>query len=361
MDKKEKNKLRVKFSLSKQGIFSKFSFNYFKALILGLVILLACAGFALAFHFWNPLWNPFTLSPDSVIGRMVDKMVSLKTYHSDFKVNLNLNGSNPSSVSMELNGDSDVSSPQEPKLSSDLYFKLDEIRTGDSLEMKAKTIVISDNAYFKLEELNLPASLNLYMDMAGINKNKIIGKWIKENREAPSGLGKKKLSQEEKNELEKKIKDIFRKEKIYKIEKILPAEKINNEETYHYLLSLDKDGLKKILPDLLKVAKSYYPKDKTSGIYDSLFQGENLNKAIDKFFEKTGGLKAEIWIGRRNFYLLKLKIEKKINMANFSDELEGNTLINLIVSISKFNEKLTIKAPAKFIKEKDFLNSFKRK
>ncbi len=330
----------------------RFSFLT-KSLIVGGIIVLVGGGVALATHFWNPSWNPFPLSPESVIKKMGERMAKLKTYHSKIKINATLNGNESAKISMFLDGNSDLSSPKEAKTFSTLEFQIEEIETGNKLSLKAKTISVGNDAYFNLEKLDLPLSLSFYMKMAGIDQNKIIGKWIKEKRESNDDLN---LSQNKENEMRKKIKDLFQQEKIYDIKKVFPRDKINGKEAYHYLLSVNKDGLKKILPGLLKISEEYYTNNQPGNVYENIFQSVDFNRFVDDLFQKTGGLEADIWIGCQDFYLYRIRMNKKIDVSLLSDKLKGDIIVGIDIVLSNFNKKLDIKAPSKFIEEKSLMD-----
>ena len=139
-----------------------------------------------------------------------------------------------------------------------------------------------------------------------------------------------------------------------RIKKKLPDEKINGINNYHYLISLDKTELREIIPEMLKISRGnnlgleYLPEPEKERIL------EEASDNINEFLDKIGDIDFEVWVGKRDKLLYRLKAEKEIDISKFREEkslsqkLEGNINIKLESNLSDFNKEMNIEAPKEF-------------
>jgi len=311
----------------------------------GLVIV--GAGVVLGAHIWDPLWNPFSPSPEKVIAKMAEKIGEMKTYHSDIKIDINEIGEEPGKILINLNGDSDITDSQNPKEKMNFDFRINNEKEGLSLSLIGQIKTIKDNFYFKLDKLGLPGGFGFYLNLFGIDENKFIGQWIKLDKKVMENFGIAiELSKEQQEKINERVKKLFEEKKIYNVKKRMPDEEVRGEKAYHYLLSLDREKIKEVIPELFSIAiesSGRNPEDALEGLgTDNM---DKLTQEIDKFLEKTGGLDIEVWIGKKDFFLYRVKIEKEIEASVFNEGTNDKITISSDLNLSNFN----IGMPDKFL------------
>ncbi len=337
-----------------------------KIIIGGIILAFIGGGIALGFHIWDPLWNPFGVAPERVIGKMFDKMKEVKTFHSNVNIAMKTTGGNPSEILINLDSNSDISDYQNRKIETNFDIQVKEEKTGD-LHLKGKIKEIKDISYFKLDEIDFPSELNFYLMMFGVDKEKFIGQWFKINKKTLENInnksGQSKLSKNEQKEIKRKIEDLFKERKIYHAKK-MSDEKIQGKIAYHYILSLDKKSIKEIIPELLDTIKnSPSNKKSNSNVLESLgtVDTERIKQSIDQFFDKINGLSIDIWIGKKDYLLYRAKMDKRIEINNSKGENNNAFTINFDLKMSNFNELVKIEAPEKFLDLNDLLSSLESK
>lgn len=341
------------------------------------VIILGIIGigvFALATRKWDPVWNPFRPAPEEVLKEMSDKMKEVKSFHYESEMKINATGGkdgteNVFSMSMLFSGKTDKTDPENPKGSLD--FSLDFGKPSEGFfSLGGKIKMIGKDAYFKLTTFSVPQpELFLSLMMMGIDIDKIKDQWIKANeneieelsQEFNQGFGNGKqneLRKAQQKEIEEKIKKLFEGRKIYYVRKELPDEKKNGKKFYRYVIALDKKELKKIFPDLVKISiesspeKYEFPPPLMEGVK------EILTEEFSEFLDKIGEMSAEVWIGKEDLLLYKIKVRKQIDASKFEKTAKGKTSISFDLEFSDFNLPVEIKIPDTYIDFKDIFEEF---
>ncbi len=68
------------------------------------------------------------------------------------------------------------------------------------------------------------------------------------------GLAKEPdLSKEQQEKIREEVKKLFKEKKVYNVKKKMPDEEIAGKKTYHYLLSLDREKIKEVTPELFSI------------------------------------------------------------------------------------------------------------
>ena len=114
---------------------------------------------------------------------------------------------------------------------------------------------------------------------------------------------------------------------------------------------LNQEQIKEIMPELLSIGSE----DASKRLGASNM--EELKQNIDKFFEKIKGMDAELWIGKKDFLLYRVKIDKEIEASVLDKKANGKLIINFDLVLSKTNEPMKIEAPEKFLDLKEILAS----
>ncbi|KPJ57065.1 hypothetical protein AMJ49_02830 [Parcubacteria bacterium DG_74_2] len=326
---------------------------------------------------FDPLWNPFRPSPETVLTQMTKKMSEIKTSHSetDFEIVVK------NEAKIEIGGkfltdldDTDSANPKS-KGNFDFYLTFD----GTSFSFGGESVAIDKASFFKLtttpvlpeyllKEIGLETGLNLIKNQwIKIDLESMID-WLKEFMKGELPLGTEEIfekSIEKQIEMEEKIKRIIEEklamEQLFLIKKELPDEKIGEMKVYHYLLVLNQTEAKKMM---LEITGIYFdimfetmienlpepfrpsPEEIENAKKEAV---RSLEEGLDGFFTKIGEIGAETWIGKKDLLLYKVKIEKEIDLADlFEGEETGEIFIKANIILSKFGEVIEIKEPEEF-------------
>jgi Mor family transcriptional regulator len=304
-----------------------------------------------------------------VIDEMTIRMEKLKTLHSEGKIDWSVKDvEEPFSLSLNFKSDIDGKDPQTPK--SEVNFGLLMEAEEKEFSIGGETKTIGKTSYYRLTKLTFPKEeipleaepmLNLVIKL-------IKDKWLKidpesilnalrkiaemTGEELPPEIEEqfKKFSQIQ-EKIQKKIEELLRGKKFFLPKKELPDEKIGEKKLYHYLVSLNKEELKKTIVELLKAM---------SEIIGKPIEEEEIKEfqeEFDKFFEKIGGIEAEIWIGKKDLYLYKIKAKKEIDLSKIEPEEKGRIIIKVEVDFSNFDQPIEIKAPEEFISIEEIIEA----
>ncbi len=320
-----------------------------------LVVAVVGIGVVLATRVWNPVWNPFKSSSEKVIERMFVKMGEIKTAHSEMDVNVEFTGEETGVVSVVFSGDSDNTEPENPKSTAD--FDISIAGEGMQFSLAGKLKTVEKVSYLKMT--TLPALPMLAM--LGIDLSTIKDQWIKFDQESllktmTGGTympGMEKIMQEQKEKQEEIIKQLevlFKSTRFYCLKKELPDEKIDGRKMHHYLLALDKEEIKQVGPELYEILSSY-----SLDAYDTSFNKEEFEKSIDELFDKVGEITFEIWIGKKDNLLYRIKIEKEIDTSKTEEGTQGKVTIRFNLELSNFDKPVTIETPENFVEMKDIM------
>lgn len=335
-------------------------------IIVGVVVVAVVGtGISLATRIWDPLWNPFRPAPEEVLEEMLTKMEEVKTLHSEMKINIEATDEideelekEETQISMVFGGDSDVTDPENLKSALGFDFEIMGGGLEEGLSLAGEIRTIGKNSYFKLTTINIPAETESLLMMFGVDLDKIEKQWIETDKEALESLGggisRDELSEEEQEEMMEKIKVFFAEKKIYYVKEELPDGKIGRSKMYHYLLALDKEEIKKILPELFEtIMESSEEPGMGFGI---TFIAGALAGATERLLDKVGEITADFWIGKKDLLLYKVEGEKEIELSKFDKTAQGTITIKMDIEFSNFNQPVTIEAPENFINLEEIIS-----
>ena len=83
-----------------------------------------------------------------------------------------------------------------------------------------------------------------------------------------------------------------------------------------------------------------------------------FSNKIDELFESVGEISAEIWIGKKDKFIYKIKAEKEIDLNKFKGETKGIIIGKLDIEFSNFDQPVEIKAPESFKSLEEILGQF---
>lgn len=326
------------------------------------IVALAILVFAISLYTraFDPLWNPFRPKPDKVIEEMTTKIGGLKTVHSKTKIDIgSKEDTKEVSLSIESNSDSDTTDSQNPKSAGDFSISISFEGMQFSLTGESKTI--GKDSYLKLKTFPASPFIAPFLSQIGIDISELENQWIKVDQESMNNLLKSlgapltpeleqetKKSEEKQKEMVQKLQALLKNKKLYVVKKEFPDEKIKNTKTYHYLVALNKEEIKKLIPELLKevIGMGVFPKPPTEAEWQK-FEKEFPAK-FDEFFRKIGDIEGQIWIGKKDLYLYKIEGEKEIDLAKIDPATAGKITVNFDMDFSNFNQPVKIEAPTNF-------------
>ena len=309
-----------------------------------IVLSFISTGSLLAARVWDPLWSPFRPEPEEVISQMAEKTKEIKTAHliSDISLRVKENGKDAGAFSVKIEGDSDNSDLANRKSGANLNL----VFSGEGMEifLALENITIGDTSYIKLTTLPALPILEPILAILGIDLNKVKNQWIKIDEESVKEIAgnfpaQKIEESERQKEAEKRLNDLLANKKLYLVKKEFPDEEIKGEKAYHYSVALNKSELKDLIPEAIKILQG-------TG-------GEELSGAgslFSEFFDQLGNVTADIWIGKKDNFLRKLKGQIEIKLPEKTDDIIS---IDFLLEFSNFNQPIKIEAPSgsKTIKE----------
>ncbi len=317
-------------------------------IIVGVIVLsLAGAGIVLAARIWDPLWNPFRPSPEKVIDQMTEKMKAVKTMRFDVKIDVNNTVENigVSSVLMAINGGSNMTDSENVKTTADLDLIIGS--QGANFPLSVKTISSKEDFYLKMDEV--PPILLFLLASRGIDTNQIQGQWIKIGTEKlVEGKTGQELSKEKQQEMLKKLQNLLKGKNLYSA-KEMPDDKIGEEKTYHYALLLNKEEIKKLTPELIKIIMESSGQSLPGGNeIGTAFLIGGITESFNKFLDVIGEISIDLWVGKKDLLVYRVKGEKEIDLSQIDKKTEGKVMIKTEMNYSDFNQPVEIEVPENY-------------
>ncbi len=328
--------------------------------VLGFIV----SGGALYARVWDPVWNPFRPAPAEVIEKMRMKMEEVKTSHS--KVSLSLKSELDKGEEiisplpevkafMVINSDLDITDPDSPETTT-IFEVNGEITNQGRFSLRAETKTVANVSYIKI---NIPDYLSPYFKRTGIDLNKVNNRWIKIEEDSFGNLqGIYPIPQQKsQQELRQKFKKLFEENKIYYVKKELPDQEINGKRMYHYILTLDREKLKELIPEIFKISMENSSQSLPSNfqLMNSFLVGK-ITESIDEFLEKIGEISFDVWIDKKDLYLYKLKGKKEIDITELTQgKTTGKLTLGIEINYSQFNQEMKVEPPEESIPLQELL------
>ena len=342
-------------------------------IVLIVVVLLGGTGLYVAGQFYNlpfslPFSNLFGANPQTVIKNMMANMQNVKTEHSNMLLEINATDNKKVSqgkLSLNINGDSDVTDVKNPK--GNFALTVNVTMPGTTSPVAAADLsvtTISGVEYLKLNNLTIPEEFSFPgLDISGIQ-----GKWLKIDQASVNTLSKESgaeitIPQQNNAELTKKIQDLFVSENLLSNVKQLSDQTINGQNTYRYSITINNAKIKDLLNKVIDLQQQTQTPSTSENGQSAISYGILAKSFINPYIEKLGDLNMEISIGKKDYMLYGVKIEKSVDMS----QLIGNTgegsggvaapiiSIKFDITNSNFNKPVAIQAPADSQKFEDVL------
>lgn len=312
---------------------------FIKKIVIIFVVILAVGLFvALDIGWYNPAWNPFhQTSSAKVIEGAVANLAEAKTLKIDWQMGMTFSpeiarNNKIGNVLIVFSHTFDKNDAQNVKGDTLLNFSLKFEETD--IVFQAAIRNIGQNIYLKLVEF--PSFLSL-----GSSVGDIKNKWLQIDAQTASqilGYSQQELpAQKEKDqEFLSKLSQLFLDKEILKIERTLDAERIDGIWARHYVVALDKKGLKEFIPQFMSLVQEYVPEEQKESFNQELNKSlPEFNQKFDQIWQGIGGIKFDAWVVQDGGYLKKVKMDKQIEQNRFSLE----------INFSGFNQKIDIAEP----------------
>ncbi|MBU3918504.1 hypothetical protein KKC63_01160 [Patescibacteria group bacterium] len=310
-------------------------------IIAGILIVLVGVTIVLATKIWDPLWNPFAPNPTKILKQALENMSEVKTSHLKMVLDMDMeNGEEFSAIKFIINADLDNTDKDNLKLQMDFDTRIKVPDTDIEMIMGAEMRTMDDIIYFQIT--SIPFIFNMYLSQVGLDISQWQNKWYHLDPEelgvSITGLG---LSSDDKLALEDDLQELYSEYFPAKPIKRLGGEEIDGKATYHFLMALDQKNLKEFVVRL-PLALEKYDTFQTQGFTDK--EKEEMFADIDKFFEETGGMEFEIFIGKTDKLIYKITAQGEFPASLFEDG-EGGISFDVVMEFSNFNEPVEILAP----------------
>ncbi len=292
----------------KKSILPKVFIGFF----LGLIITIFSS---LYFNMWDPLWNPFRMSTDDVFFNMQDEMTKLETF--------------------QVKGDSFLGIDSNLEFAVNFTGKFNLLDSKNNLNFKVlaslppqgqflwetKTINTQNVSYTNFD---IPIYLHSFLYFQDIDVGKINNRWIEisEKEEDPVQYFPKALLKQQ-DKIIQKIGDFIKKE-IFFVEKEFSDKRIKGEDVYHYELGIREEKVKNILNEISDI------------INKKTLEEFSLKEDIDLILENIKKININIWIGKDNYHIYRLRLEMETLNRK---EQDIKSRINL--DFYNFNQKIS--------------------
>ena len=283
-------------------------------------------GIILYYRIWDPMWNPFRPSPETVVYKMMENAKELKSYSTkidgEITAKNNLDGRDYK-LSISANGKSDMRDAKVPKADFTVAASLMSVGSKDPLALiNANLLAYGSALYLKLGNLNISEPFS-------IDFSQIQGKWLKINTDSLKKIAEAQgIQAEEMGNISIPYQNFILPENILNVEEQLADEKINGQDAYHYLLKVDNGTLKDFINNAIK-----------NGINSNDLDISMAKEFFGISIESIGDIYINVWIGKKDYMLYKAELDKTISYYL------GAVAINLKINNSEFNSPALIQEP----------------
>lgn len=344
-------------------------------MVLIILVVLCGAGFFVAGQFINLPWNPFRPSPETVLSKMLANIKNVKSSHTVMHIEVGATDQNKVSegkLILDSNTETDITDINNPKADGNISVNLTPSGAASSAISASVDIKVVGNAlYFKFNSITVPSSFSY----PGFDISQINGKWLEFNQDSIKALSNASLgraampgiSQVNNPELTKKIQDLISSENLLSVGKQLNDEVISGQNTYHYLLVINKAKIEDLFSKIvmLEIQQSLNLQTQNGQTIDanSALVQNMAQAAVKTFVDAIGDVNMEVWIGKNDSMLYQVKLDKTIDASKIPEAL-GITMANtnLLLEVkfdvtnSNFNKPIIVQAPEGAQKVEDVIS-----
>jgi hypothetical protein len=306
-----------------------------------IVIVLGGAGYFTAGQYLNLpysgfFWNLFAPKPEVVIAKMMSNMSNVKAAHTTMQWNLGVvsadGKTSQGQLAINTNSETDALDAKNPKSSGNFTFSFTNPgSTSSNVSAVVSVMVVDGITYVKLNDAVIPSAYS----PNGADISQIKGKWFRINKdsiktlsEANGQAGMMNIPSYQPNNADvlKQIQNLMATENMFSVTKQLNDQTISGHNTYHYLVSVDKNKLKDFIGKI----------------------------TANTFVDSIDDINMEIWVGKSDFMLYQVNFDKSIDLGKVAEAAFGapvtsvngmNLQIKLNMINSNFNKPITVQAP----------------
>jgi hypothetical protein len=320
-------------------------------IVLVILIVIGGAGYLVAAQYLNFLWNPFRPSPETVISRMTTNMKDVKYYHSALQVEADATDSSSKTAQGKIlitaDTDQNLIDAKNPQANSNFTIKLSVPElTSPIVSLGASTISTADGvSYLKINDVTLPNGVSY----PGLDISQINGRWFKIDQDSYKAIsqvengqsGTNNITQADTSDLTKKIQDLIATENVISVSKQLDDQVIDGQDTYHYAAIISKDKIKDLITKIMALesqeAAKLQPQGSKSDGSVALVQSM-VQSLVGSMVDSVGDINMEIWIGKKDYLLYEVKMDKAIDLSKILGALGVTTNVDLKIDLKIIEE-----------------------
>jgi len=353
----------------------------FKLFIVFMILaIVGGGGFYYAYRVFNFPWNLFRPAPESVIAKAWNNIKTINSQNFDFELLLSgktIEDNKQTSafdVTIKSSGGIDIDKNLSLiKASVKASISDDNLPGEYKLSLSGETRSIKNDLYFEFNEIDLGGLEAFLMMFIGVDVKEFKNRWIrvqvaelfkeqlKEQLKQQIEEGKKEQTAMEKDakELMNKIVNILLDKKVYDIEQ-LPDNQGTDGKEYHYYISLNREKLISVSPEIFNLSKEYEDKYNSNLPDSEDYTLENFQKDINEMFDKVGVMAVDVFIGKDDGFFHKIQFVKDLDISKFNEDsnLKGNVRINWRIEQTGINKPVQVSAPEKYEDIKDVISPF---
>lgn len=305
-------------------------------------------------------WEFFGKIQERRIEKSIQDMKKLESF--SFEANLSFQTKEMDKeilkTTIRFKNDFERKNDEKFKLAGDFNTQL---RFGENqFSLAGENKQIGSVYYFKITESPLLTFSERFLELSGIDLKSIQGQWIFFQQEPllktiAKGMPKEEMDRELQENQEKKATIISKAqsalERSYIARRQLPKGEIDGIKVDRYLVLLNKERIRTILPELFNIMGEFLGPEEILNFGIS----QDLLPRVNEFLEVIDGFSAEIWIGQKDNYIYKIKIEQEVNLAKpakpvilgggIPDIIPASAILKLDLNFSNFNQSFRIGEP----------------
>lgn len=283
-------------------------------------------------------WNLSEPNPQLVIDNMLEKMSTITSSHTvaQIQVSIKTGEATQGSASINIDGKSDLTDANNPKSDSTITFSLSQSGSvSPTMLANLNIITIGETGYLKINDIVLPPEAP---SIFGSDVSQFKNKFFKIDKESAEALAQDSaqfsmFTQQDGLSLGKDIRDLVLAEDILTLNKKLSDETISGQNTYHYLLTVKKEKIQKLL-------------DQAAPAQELGMEATDIQPALTTVAEAIGDIDVEVWIGKSDFLIYRMKIEKTFDVSKIIPILNLQVVAKIDTTYSDYNAPLNIQEPS---------------
>jgi hypothetical protein len=327
-----------------------------KVVVAAAVLAVIALGAVLAARVWDPVWNPFRPDPSEVMKGMIENMGKVKSGKSDVLLSVGIAGSGNEDLAYTIgfSGSQDSINPDDYKQEGSFNIEVfaDSAYSSGTIGIAGETKTKDKISYLKVNSLELSQNFSILFSLMGLNfdsiKSALEGQWIKIEEGDVIGLTEEQKA--EQTAFTEKISQIISEDNPLFVKKELNDEEADGVMCYHYVVAVDNEKAKKMVSDLVEASVNDQQESlKASGgmFSDSSFLISTMQGLIENFLDKVGEIEGDLWIGKKDNLLYKVRFEKEIDVKSLNKiTASGRMDVSVEINNSDFNKPLEVTAPS---------------